>query len=92
MNLLQFLFGKDFNKGENVPFTPGSFYLDLSKGELWIDDPTNNTVTHSKIIDTDTLIYEVEENGSMLFPAEDNAATARLGVARLGVMKLGNSG
>lgn len=92
MNFLQFLFGKDFNKGENVPFTPGSFYLDLSKGELWIDDPTNNALTHSKIIDTDTLIYEVEENGSMLFPAEDNAATAKLGVARLGVMKLGNSG
>lgn len=92
MNILQFLFGKEFNKGQNIPFSPGSFYLDLTKGELWIDDPTNTESTHSKIIDTDTLLYEIEENGSMLFPAEDNAATAKLGVARLGVMKLGNSG
>lgn len=100
MAVLQFLAGTDFvNKTLN--FQPGTIYLDTATGEMWFDDPQGIAKDHAKIIDLDTLIYEIEE--WVEFPSDgdsgesdDNnsgstsSTTARLGYAILGVMKLGD--
>lgn len=60
MAVLQFLAGTDFvNKTLN--FQPGTIYLDTATGEMWFDDPRGIAKDHAKIVDLDTLIYEIEE-------------------------------
>ena len=58
MNILQFLFGKNLSDSA-VSLQPGTFYLDIEKNELWYDDPSNTSKKHNKIIDVDTLKYEI---------------------------------
>lgn len=65
MNLLKFLFGKNF-RNQNLPFQAGTLYLDTENKELWFDDPGNEVSIHNKVIDTDTLVYDIEE--TITFP------------------------
>lgn len=88
MKLLQFLFGQDF-KNRYIAFKPGTFYLDTASNELWIDDPSSSEQSHAKIIDTDTLIFNSDDENGTVYPEEDKSTTARLGHAHLSRMKLG---
>ena len=95
MAILQFLAGTNF-LNKTLTFQPGTIYLDTSTGEMWFDDPEEQITDHSKIIDLDTLIYEIEETvefgGSGENPPDDEETTnetAKLGYAILGKMKLG---
>ena len=87
MNLLQFLFGENF-KNRSISFKPGTFYLDTSSNELWIDDPSNLNKTHTKIIDTDTLIFSTTGDPNQDYPKDNNNDTAELGIAKLSYMIL----
>lgn len=93
VNILQFLFGKNFEE-KSLTVKPGTFYLDTEKKELWFDDPSATSSEHNKVIDTATLIYEVTE--TITFAGESDSGdnsdatnTAVLGVAVLGTMTLG---
>ena len=94
MAILQFLYGKNL-KQINPTFTPGTVYLDTETGEMWFDDPSNTLTTHAKVIDTATLIYSIEE--TFEFPGEGSSipeipsgnTSAKLGIAILGSMVLG---
>jgi hypothetical protein len=59
MPVLTFKYGK--NLTESTPFIAGTLYLDIETGEMFYDDPTSNTIKHQKIVDTNTLLYWVEE-------------------------------
>jgi hypothetical protein len=59
MPVLTFKYGK--NLTNKTPFIAGTFFLDIETGELFYDDPTSENLEHQKIIDTDTLLYWVEE-------------------------------
>jgi hypothetical protein len=91
MAILQFLHGKNL-KTNNPAFNPGTMYLDTETGELWFDDPSNTLTQHTKVIDTATLLYSIEE--TFEYPGEgggslSGATTAMLGTAILGTMILG---
>lgn len=60
MAILQFLAGTDF-VNKSLSFQPGTIYLDTATGEMWFDDPQGVATDHAKIIDLDTLVYEIEE-------------------------------
>lgn len=86
---LQFRYGVRI-QDKDLPYEPGTIYLDVAMRELWIDDPTNYVGgEHIKIIDSDTLIYSINEGESILFPMTDESSYARLGTALPGLMKLG---
>ena len=88
--LIKFLFGQKL-KDKTVTFEPGVMYLDTYTKEMWYDDPSNTLQQHSKIIDTNTLVYSIEE--TFEFPGEVTDASgtsAVLGVAVLGSMVLGS--
>lgn len=87
MAILKFLYGQNF-KTANPTFSPGTMYVDTATGEMWFDDPSNTITTHTKIIDTATLLYE--PIGDLIdYPAASGATTAKLGTAVLGTMVLG---
>lgn len=91
MAILQFLAGTDF-VNKSLSFQPGTIYLDTATGEMWFDDPQGFITNHSKIIDLDTLIYEIEDE--VEFPSSSGSSssdTAVLGYGILGIMKLGQS-
>lgn len=62
---------------------------------MYFDAPDSTTTNHAKVIDTATLIYTISE--SISFPSSggsdepplSGSASAKLGVALLGSMKLG---
>ena len=97
---LKFLYGENL-KGKTVAIKPGTIYLDVATGELFFDDPGDSAATaHSKIIDTETLIYAIESNVTFPSTGDEDAAipgggalggsaTAVLGTAILGTMILG---
>lgn len=90
MAILKFLHGKNF-KDATSSFQPGTFYLDTETGEMWFDDPSSSTTDHSKIIDTDTLIYNITETIEWNGGAPSSSTSAVLGTAVLGTMVLGKS-
>jgi hypothetical protein len=63
MTNVKFLAGEKLEDNEEIKFTPGTFYLALDKNELWFDSPfdTQDINSHLKIIDQDTLLYELVE-------------------------------
>ena len=75
---------------KSIDFNPGTFYLDTNTGELWIDDPEGTIQEHTKIIDTGTLLYDIEETITYK-PSTSNSNTAKLGTAVLGKMILGKT-
>lgn len=102
MAILQFLAGTDFvNKSLN--FQPGTIYLDTATGEMWFDDPQGVATDHAKIIDLDTLVYDIEEQ--VEFPSSSSipgtpstpggsgssSTSAALGIGILGKMELGST-
>jgi hypothetical protein len=104
LRLLNFLYGENLLGKANSTFKPGTIYLDVTTGELFFDDPSKETVTkHNKIIDTETLIYVLDdESPTVTFPStgdEDasipgggalgGSTSAVLGTAILGTMILG---
>lgn len=90
MAILQFLAGTDF-VNKSLSFQPGTIYLDTATGELWFDDPQGVITNHSKIIDLDTLIYEIEDEVEFPSSSGSSSDTAVLGYGILGIMKLGQS-
>lgn len=87
MAILKFLYGQNL-KTANPTFEPGAIYVDTATGEMWFDDPSNTITTHTKIIDTETLLYEPV--GELIdFVEAAGGTTAKLGVAVLGTMVLG---
>lgn len=93
MAILQFLHGKNLLTNNPI-FTPGRIYLDTETGEMWFDDPSSTLTNHTKIIDTSTLVYSIEEtfeypSGGTEKPEENSKITAMLGTAILGTMILG---
>lgn len=101
MSVLTFKYGR--NLSNTTPFVAGTLFLDIETGELFYDDPTSTMQEHQKIIDSQTLLYWVQEtvmsDGSIVQGTEPpptgngganaSGATAILGQAILGVMKLG---
>lgn len=94
MALVRLLAGTNF-LDKSINFNPGTFYLDTNTGELWIDDPEGTIQEHTKIIDTGTLLYDIEETitykPSTSKPSTSNSNTAKLGTAVLGKMILGKT-
>lgn len=98
MNIpLKFAYGKSLMSGDkkNI-FSSGTIYLDIETHELFFDNPEVFSGQHQKIIDNETLIYTI--SNTVDFPSNsDNdgtlssSTTAKLGVAILGAMKLGNN-
>ena len=89
MALVRLLAGTNF-LDKSIDFNPGTFYLDTTTGELWIDDPEGTIQEHTKIIDTGTLLYDIEETITYK-PSTSNSNTAKLGTAVLGKMILGKT-
>lgn len=89
MALVRLLAGTNF-LDKSIDFNPGTFYLDTNTGELWIDDPEGTIQEHTKIIDTGTLLYDIEETITYK-PSTSNSNTAKLGTAVLGKMVLGKT-
>ncbi|MDD7756182.1 MAG: hypothetical protein PUJ51_16970 [Clostridiales bacterium] len=89
MALVRLLAGTNF-LDKSIDFNPGTFYLDTNTGELWIDDPEGTIQEHTKIIDTGTLLYDIEETITYK-PSTSNSNTAKLGTAVLGKMILGKT-
>lgn len=89
MALVRLLAGTNF-LDKSIDFDPGTFYLDTNTGELWIDDPEGTIQEHTKIIDTGTLLYDIEETITYK-PSTSNSNTAKLGTAVLGKMILGKT-
>lgn len=89
MALVRLLAGTNF-LDKSIDFNPGTFYLDTNTGELWIDDPEGSIQEHTKIIDTGTLLYDIEETITYK-PSTSNSNTAKLGTAVLGKMILGKT-
>ena len=89
MALVRLLAGTNF-LDKSINFNPGTFYLDTNTGELWIDDPEGTIQEHTKIIDTGTLLYDIEETITYK-PSTSNSNTAKLGTAVLGKMVLGKT-
>ncbi len=89
MALVRLLAGTNF-LDKSISFNPGTFYLDTNTGELWIDDPEGTIQEHTKIIDTGTLLYDIEETITYK-PSTSNSNTAKLGTAVLGKMILGKT-
>lgn len=89
MALVRLLAGTNF-LDKSIDFNPGTFYLDTNTGELWIDDPEGTVQEHTKIIDTGTLLYDIEETITYK-PSTSNSNTAKLGTAVLGKMILGKT-
>lgn len=87
MAILQFLHGKNLLTN-NPAFTPGRIYLDTETGEMWFDDPSSTLTNHTKVIDTSTLVYSIEETFEYPSGSAGNT-TAMLGTAILGTMILG---
>lgn len=101
MSVLTFKYGK--NLTDATPFIAGTIFLDIETGELFYDDPTAGKQSHQKIIDTNTLLYWIEEtvmsDGTIVEGTEDppsgsgdnnaSGTTAILGQAILGTMLLG---
>lgn len=73
MSVLTFKYGK--NLTDATPFIAGTIFLDIETGELFYDDPTAEKQSHQKIIDTNTLIYWIEEtvmsDGTVVEGTED---------------------
>lgn len=89
MSLLRILSGNDFvNKTLN--FQPGTIYLDSASGEMWFDDPTALLTEHKKIIDSETLIYKIEETIDTDAFNDSSNNSAVLGIGILGSMMLGH--
>ena len=59
MTQIKFLYGQNLASA-NAAVVPGAMYIDTATKELWFDDPSNVIKTHTKIIDTDTLLYTPE--------------------------------
>ena len=59
MTQIKFLYGQNLTSA-NAAVVPGAMYIDTATKELWFDDPSNVIKTHTKIIDTDTLLYTPE--------------------------------
>lgn len=89
MALVRLLAGTNF-LDKSIDFNPGTFYLDTNTGELWIDDPEGTIQEHTKIIDSGTLLYDIEETITYK-PSTSNSNTAKLGTAVLGKMILGKT-
>ena len=89
MALVRLLAGTNF-LDKSIDVNPGTFYLDTNTGELWIDDPEGTIQEHTKIIDTGTLLYDIEETITYK-PSTSNSNTAKLGAAVLGKMVLGKT-
>ena len=85
MAVLTFKYGK--NLTNSTPFVSGTIYLDIDTGEFWFDDPSSAEKKHQKVIDTDTLIYEIDK--TVEWGGSAGNATAKLGLAVLGTMVLG---
>lgn len=68
MAILKFLAGKNFSD-QTLNFQPGTIYLDTATGEMWFDDPQGQMTNHAKIVDLDTLVYEIEEQVEIEFPS-----------------------
>lgn len=103
MAILQFLAGTDF-VNKSLSFQPGTIYLDIATGEMWFDDPQGVATDHAKIIDLDTLVYDIEEwvefpsssstPGTPSTPGSggtSSSTSAVLGIGILGKMKLGSA-
>ena len=103
MAILQFLAGTDF-VNKSLSFQPGTIYLDTATGEMWFDDPQGVATDHAKIIDLDTLVYDIEEwvefpsssstPGTPSTPGSggtSSSTSAVLGIGILGKMKLGSA-
>ena len=100
MAILQFLAGTNF-VNKSLSFQPGTIYLDTATGEMWFDDPQGVATDHAKIIDLDTLVYDIEEQ--VEFPSSSStpgtpdsggtssSTSAVLGIGILGKMKLGSA-
>lgn len=84
MAVLAFKYGQ--NLTDSIPFVSGTIYLDINTGEFWFDDPSSAEKKHQKVIDTDTLIYEIDK--TVEWGSAGNT-TAKLGLAVLGTMVLG---
>ena len=101
MAILQFLAGTDF-VNKSLSFQPGTIYLDTATGEMWFDDPQGVATDHAKVIDLDTLVYDIEEwvefpssgfiPGTPIAPdgSTSSSTSAILGIGILGKMKLGS--
>ena len=89
MALVRLLAGTNF-LDKSIDFNPGTFYLDTNTGELWVDDPEGTIQEHTKIIDTGTLLYDIEETITYK-PSTSNSNTAKLGTAVLGKIILGKT-
>lgn len=87
---VKFLAGRGLENNENIQFQPGTFYLELDKNELWFDSPFSiDTSSHLKIVDQDTLLYElVEEIDNVIIVNGDNNS-AIVGKAIVGKAILG---
>lgn len=85
MAILTFKHGKNIT--DTVPFSAGTIYLDTETGEMWYDspDPLNVTKVHEKIIDTDTLVYSIDETVEY---ESNELDIAKLGSGLLNYMKL----
>lgn len=102
MAILQFLAGTDF-VNKSLSFQPGTIYLDTATGEMWFDDPQGVATNHAKVIDLDTLVYDIEEwvefpsssstPGTPSTPGGNTSSStsAVLGTGVLGKMKLGSA-
>lgn len=85
MAVLAFKYGQ--NLTDSIPFVSGTIYLDINTGEFWFDDPSSTEKKHQKVIDTDTLVYEIDK--TVEWGGSAGNATAKLGLAVLGTMVLG---